>query len=285
MPARNLHFETPNPPPDFPRPLAVCQETRATPAYRYEGRTRNDKSHIIFQYTLEGAGIFEDGRGRHSLPPGTGFLCESRDPATAYYYPPGTVAPWTFFWIAFTGTAAQLMTRNLVARHGGVYRLPADGGIIRRLRALRTGGASVQTIGPAAGAALVAELLCALAETAETRTTDSHAERLVRAVREGAEQPPDRIPSVAGLAAGLKVSREHLTRTFRRVTGFAPHHYLQRRQMLRACEELADPALSVKELAFRLGFDTVGNFARAFRRHTGMTPSRFRRSGSRPFLL
>ena len=52
-----------------------------------------------------------------------------------------------------------------------------------------------------------------------------------------------------------------------------------------ARELLADPALALGEIAYRTGFADLATFSRAFKRWTGTSPGRFRRSlraGSRP---
>lgn len=47
-----------------------------------------------------------------------------------------------------------------------------------------------------------------------------------------------------------------------------------------AQEMLKDTSVSVTEIGKQLGYSTVGNFARAFKRWTGKTPAEFRRNES-----
>ena len=46
---------------------------------------------------------------------------------------------------------------------------------------------------------------------------------------------------------------------------------------MRATQMLREEGLSVSEVAFRLGYNDVSNFSRAFRRWTGQSPSDFRK--------
>ena len=48
----------------------------------------------------------------------------------------------------------------------------------------------------------------------------------------------------------------------------------------RAITLLAQPGLSMEQIAEQLGYSEVGNFIRAFRRWTGRTPARWRREPS-----
>ncbi len=43
-----------------------------------------------------------------------------------------------------------------------------------------------------------------------------------------------------------------------------------------ACAALRDPATSIKEASFQLGFTQISAFYRAFRRWTGVTPATYR---------
>jgi AraC family transcriptional regulator len=48
--------------------------------------------------------------------------------------------------------------------------------------------------------------------------------------------------------------------------------------MQKASSLLADPATSVTQIAFNLGFSETSSFTSAFRKHTGLTPTAYRRS-------
>lgn len=285
MIGRHLHFETARPLDEFPRPFSLGMEVRTGPDYHWEGRTRGDSPHAIFQYTLEGCGRFRDRNGEHRLPPGTGFLCISTDPEIAYYYAPDEVRPWAFFFLAFSGAAAYELVNGLTRRFGGVFSLPPDKGIVKRLRGLLTESRQVLPLTVSSGTELVMELLCAIAASREEAPADHPEERLVERAKEEIERRLEARINAAGLADVLAVSREHLSRVFKRRTGWTPYQYVLRRQMLHACHLLTDPAVPVKEIAARLGFDAPGSFGRTFERLLGMSPARFRKSGSLPVLL
>ena len=70
----------------FPNLLGVGGQTVSSPAYRWRGATWRDSPHILFQLTLEGCGIFMQGRRRYDVRPGFGFLCQSHNPGISYHY-------------------------------------------------------------------------------------------------------------------------------------------------------------------------------------------------------
>ena len=53
---------------------------------------------------------------------------------------------------------------------------------------------------------------------------------------------------------------------------------IQQRLMLEACRQLTYVPSSVATIAYELGFQDPAYFSRLFRRHTGMTPTQFRRA-------
>lgn len=78
------------------------------------------------------------------------------------------------------------------------------------------------------------------------------------------------------LAATGRVSTSHLTRLFRTHLGYPPMAYLTRLRMIKARELLLDDRLSVKEVAFQVGYPDAHHFARAFHQFDGLSPSQYR---------
>lgn len=99
--------------------------------------------------------------------------------------------------------------------------------------------------------------------------------RLQRA-REMIEDHRGRPPSLAALAQASCLSRFHLLRLFKAVFGASPMAYAERCRMERAQGLLRHTPLSVAEVAGRLGYESQSAFAKAFRRHAGVTPRFFR---------
>lgn len=78
------------------------------------------------------------------------------------------------------------------------------------------------------------------------------------------------------VAEKLHMSYSWFRRLFREYTGFAPAQYVQELRIQYAKELLTNTNLSVKEVAFRCGFDNPEYFFLAFRKKTEYTPSRYR---------
>jgi AraC family transcriptional regulator len=84
--------------------------------------------------------------------------------------------------------------------------------------------------------------------------------------------------TLARLAGMAGLSQFHFVRSFKQSFGLPPHRYLSSLRMEKATSLLANPAASVTQIAFNLGFSETSSFTSAFRKHTGLTPTAYRRS-------
>ena len=71
---------------------------------------------------------------------------------------------------------------------------------------------------------------------------------------------------------------DQFARAFKASFGVPPHRYHLERRILRAKELLIAPDGSVTAVALAVGFAETSSFSAAFRRLTGTTPSRYRRT-------
>lgn len=84
--------------------------------------------------------------------------------------------------------------------------------------------------------------------------------------------------ALAILAEVARLSPWHFVRAFKQSFGLPPHRYMTKLRMERAKALLADPARSVTQVGFNLGFSETSSFTTTFRKHTGLTPTAYRRA-------
>jgi transcriptional regulator GlxA family with amidase domain len=83
--------------------------------------------------------------------------------------------------------------------------------------------------------------------------------------------PVERLAAVSG------VSKAHFARSFKRAFGIPPHRYLLTRRIEQANTLLRDTALSITDIAFATGWESLGTFGRIFRDITRKSPGDMRR--------
>jgi len=90
------------------------------------------------------------------------------------------------------------------------------------------------------------------------------------------ERVPDVPGSLTELAAAVGVHPAHLARCFRREYGQTVGEYARALRLEWAAEQLALDDAPLAEIALRAGFADQSHFTRAFRRHAGVPPGRYR---------
>jgi len=78
------------------------------------------------------------------------------------------------------------------------------------------------------------------------------------------------------LAAATGLSRAAFTRGFRQATGTSVHQAITERRLGVARAQLADPRLTISQIAQDTGWSSQSHFTAAFRAATGCTPARYR---------
>jgi AraC family transcriptional regulator len=82
---------------------------------------------------------------------------------------------------------------------------------------------------------------------------------------------------LASLAEVARLSPFHFSRAFKQSFGTPPHRYLTSRRIERAKTLLANDTTSVTQVGVAVGFAETSSFTTAFRKHTGLTPTVYRR--------
>jgi AraC-like DNA-binding protein len=81
--------------------------------------------------------------------------------------------------------------------------------------------------------------------------------------------------SISELAARVHCSPGHLSREFKRLSGFTLHGYQQHLRVRASLQMLCDSRFNGAAIASQLGFATHSHFSDVFRKYFGMTPKQF----------
>ena len=82
--------------------------------------------------------------------------------------------------------------------------------------------------------------------------------------------------TLADLAQLVCVSKYYLIRSFRAATQRTPYGYLVERRLARAVDALRHGTKSIEQIARDAGFKSAPGFSNVFKKHHGMSPSKFR---------
>lgn len=79
------------------------------------------------------------------------------------------------------------------------------------------------------------------------------------------------------------LNKYHLSKEFKKYTGFSPNDYLITMRIDQARTLLRTTDLTASEISHEVGIHDINNFMKLFRKKTGMTPIEYRRSAGYPF--
>lgn len=83
--------------------------------------------------------------------------------------------------------------------------------------------------------------------------------------------------SLKDAAEAVNTSAFYFCKMFKKATGLTFTEYLTRLRIEKAKNLLMNPNQRISEVAFEVGFDSLSQFNRSFKRITGSTPSQFRK--------
>jgi AraC-like DNA-binding protein len=82
--------------------------------------------------------------------------------------------------------------------------------------------------------------------------------------------------SLTRVAKAVNISANHLCEKFKQVTGINFVEYVSRIRFENACDLLRNANLRISEIAFAVGFQSLSQFNRVFKRLSGKSPTEFR---------
>jgi len=130
-------------------------------------------------------------------------------------------------------------------------------------------------IAPLAMEGVLLELLAESARSSD-EPGGSNAPNWLRLVRDSLDECYLQAPGLAALAALAGVHPVHLSREFHRRYRMTIGEYVRKRRIDHASNLLSNSELSLAEVARTCGFSDQSHFCAVFKKHSGMTPAKFR---------
>lgn len=87
--------------------------------------------------------------------------------------------------------------------------------------------------------------------------------------------------SLSAVARAVNISPNHLSEKFKQITGMKFVDYVAQTRFAKACELLRDGELRVSEIAFAVGFQSLSQFNRVFKKLARKSPRAYRASQPR----
>ena len=239
-----------------------------------KGRTL-DEYQLLYQ--PEGEGIFQSEHcPQTTIKAGDIFMLF---PGEWHTYCPNTKKGWKSYWIGFKGKNIDDRVRHgFLSPEKPIYHVGFSNELIglyeEAFRTAREEAAySQQTLAGIVNHLI--GLMYSLERNIILNKDSKHVDMINKArlrIRESLEGNL----TIQEVAQELGISYSSFRKLFKEHTGFAPALYQQNLKLQRAKELLSTTDESIKEIAYRLNFESPDYFSSKFKSQTGMKPSDFR---------
>lgn len=253
----------------------------ANAAYHYINRPQGCAEYI-FIYCISGCGWVNFNEKRCVLTENQFIIIP---PGTPHSYGADDLAPWSIYWIHFTGEKAGLFAhgfeRPVTVSPSENSRIEDRLNLFEEMYAVLNNGFSHEHLCYAN--LCLSHFLGTFKFLTQYHSVKRKAEFSCNAVHRVIyfmhENISNRI-TIKGFANYLGYSESYFYRTFIRETGYPPIEYFNRLKVEKACDYLLHSKLKIIQIANILGFHDQYYFSRLFSRITGISPIKYRRSNA-----
>ncbi len=239
-----------------------------------DGRELNEYQLL---YNPEGEGLFKSTHQKEvRLKEGDLFLLF---PGEWHSYHPLKDTGWKSYWIGFKGkNIDDRVAAGFLSPEKPIYHVGYSADIIQLYKSAYHTAVEEKAYSQQLLAGLVNHLvgmMYSLERNIELSKDRAHVDMINRArlrIREALESSL----TIQQIAEELGVSYSNFRKQFKLYTGLSPAIYQQDLKLQRAKELLTTTDLSIKEIAYRLNFDSPDYFSAKFKIKTGRKPSEMR---------
>ncbi|NQN68652.1 AraC family transcriptional regulator [Streptococcus suis] len=197
------------------------------------------------------------------------------------FYQADENTPWTYTWVGFSGSRAEtiLSQTRLLEKYFLHSHLESE--ILKKM--IDINQTEVQSLPMITELILIGHLNQLLAALVQEFPNDSlkeastlaktYVHHAIKIIHSQYNSPV----KVSAIAEKLALSRSYLYKIFKQETGYSIKDYIVQVKMNHACQLLANPDLSITEIANSVGYQDPLTFSSAFKNQYHQSPSDYRK--------
>jgi AraC-like DNA-binding protein len=235
------------------------------------------REYYLIHVIRSGKGCFQVGNQRYPLRRGQGFLiC----PDVVTFYQADQDDPWHYSWVGFNGTKARdYLEAAGLSQANPIFGFDREDALPEWIGRMVEAG----SLGRGRETALRGLLYLFLARLIENAKTEcagnqlSKKEQYLQKAIEFIRINYSRKITVRQIAAFVGLDRSYLSALFQEELHRSPQEFLIRFRMEKARGFMANESLSIGDVARSVGYDDPLQFSKAFKKWSGLPPSRYRK--------
>ncbi|MDR0568936.1 MAG: AraC family transcriptional regulator [Spirochaetaceae bacterium] len=226
-------------------------------------------------YVTKGEGLFGAEGVTYKVTPGSLMLIL---PGVKHFYRPVYEIGWYEYWVGFKGQFfSRLMQEGFFSSKKVFFKTGLRNAILtlfnQIFEELRSQRPLYQFKACSGVLSLLAEVL-----TRERRLEQpNYYQKIVEKAKYLMESNIFSVIDIPSISAQIGISTSRLNEIFKTYTSMTPYQYFIHIKIHRAESLLEQEESSVKEVAYRLGFEDQYYFSRLFKNKTGVVPSRWKK--------
>jgi len=230
-------------------------------------------------YIIKGKGTFSSAGTTWDVSPGSMLMVL---PGLKHWYKPAEETGWSEYWVGFKGSYFDKLAREgLLSAERPFFDIGHYDYLItvfnRIFDEVRSQKPLYQMKACTGVLTLIAE---ALARTRRREQPDIY-RKIVEQAKSLMETNIDGAVNLPSIASQIGISTSRLNEVFKQFTSMTPYQYYIQIKIHKAAELLGEENISVKEAAWRMGFDDQYYFSRLFKHKTGIAPSDWKKYSGR----
>lgn len=226
-------------------------------------------------FVSKGEGVFESAQtGVHTIKAGTCFMLF---PGVWHRYKPDTRSGWEEYWVGFNGWYPEQMMANFFRPDKPFITVGANATFLdlfqKLIEAVQKASIGYHQIIPG----LVLQMLGLVnVMAAHQKAGYDPEEQLINKAKFLLQESLQSSVNVEQLAQQLPMGYSKFRKLFKAFTGQSPNQYHLNLKLEKARELLLSTTLSVSEIAYQIGFESVFYFSRLFKKKYDVSPKLFR---------
>ena len=229
-------------------------------------------------YVTEGEGIFSVPGKILDVVPGSMLLIL---PGVKHYYYPKKETGWQEYWVGFKGSYFnKLAKQGFLSEEQLFFNIGHYDYFTSIFKRIFDEVKSQKPLYQMKACSAVLTIISEMLSRSRRQGQPDYYQQIVEKAKYLMEKNIDGDINIPSIAAQIGISTSRLNEVFKQFSSMTPYqHYIQLK-IHKAEEILSEENISVKEAAWRMGFDDQYYFSRLFKQKTGIAPSDWKKYSS-----
>ncbi|GHV81922.1 transcriptional regulator [Spirochaetia bacterium] len=226
-------------------------------------------------YITEGEGTFTTGDTSYTVTPGSMLLLL---PGIKHRYKPVYETGWHEYWVGFKGEYFQrLLQEEILSKKNIFFEIGLHDYILTIFNRIFDEVTTQRPLFQFKACVEVLSLISEMLAHERRQKQPNYYQKIVDKAKCIMESNIYSAINLPNISDEIGISTSRLNEIFKTYTSMTPYQYFIHIKILKAESLLEQEDASIKEVAFRLGFEDQHYFSRLFRNKTGIAPSEWRK--------